>query len=152
MRITARTDYAARAMIELAAVEPDALLKAETIAERQDIPKRFLLNILHDLRVAKLVDSRRGNVGGYGLARPASEIAIADIIRAVEGPLADVHGMPPESLDYPEPATALRDVWLATRVAVREVLEKATLADIVGGQLPAHIQRDLTDPDALERR
>ena len=152
MRITAKTDYAVRAMIELAAASSNAPVKAETFAGRQDIPLRFLLNILNDLRVAKLVESRRGNEGGYRLARPARDIAVADIIRAVEGPLADVHGTPPESLEYPEPAAALRDVWLATRVAVRGVLESVTLADISTGELPAHIAADLTDPGALQRR
>lgn len=156
MRITAKTDYAVRAMVELAAASSrpggDSPVKAEVIAERQHIPLRFLLNILADLRVAKLVESRRGNEGGYRLGRDAAGISIADVIRAVEGPLADVHGTPPESLDFPAPATAMRDVWLATRMAVRGVLENVSLADAATGDLPHHVVRDLDYPGALQRR
>lgn len=152
MRITAKSDYAVRAMVELAAAPSDRPVKAEAIAERQGIPLRFLLNILADLRVARLVESRRGAEGGYRLAHPATDICVADVIRAIEGPLADVRGMPPENLDYPGPAAAMRDVWLATRVAVRSVLESVTLAAIARGELPDHVSEDLHSPGALERR
>lgn len=152
MRITAKTDYAVRGMVELASAPPTTLVKAEAIAERQHIPLRFLLNILNDLRVARLVESRRGNEGGYRLARPATDICVADIIRAVEGPLADVHGTPPEDIEYPQPTTALRDVWLATRSAVRGVLETVNVAHIAAGNLPPEIADELAHPDALHRR
>lgn len=152
MRVTAKSDYAVRALVELAATEGRQAVKAETVADHQQIPLRFLLNILSDLRVAKLVDSRRGSEGGYRLARAPSEISVADVIRAVEGPLADVRGTPPEELDYPAPASSLRDVWLATRVALRGVLETVTLENVAAGQLPSTVTDDLGDPEALHRR
>lgn len=150
MRITAKVDYAVRALIELAAATE--LLTADGIAERQRIPVRFLLNILNELRVARLVDSRRGREGGYRLARPPSEITVADVIRAVEGPLADVAGTSPEDLDYPAPTTGLRDVWIATRSAVRSVLETVTVAHIATSDLPISVTELLTHPEALHRR
>ena len=103
-------------------------------------------------RAAQLVASRRGQAGGYTIARPADEIAVADIIRAVEGPLADVHGTSPERLKFTPPATPLRDVWMATRAALRDVLEVTTLADIVSGDLPDSVTRELTRPGADHRR
>ncbi|MGH9187037.1 MAG: RrF2 family transcriptional regulator [Acidimicrobiales bacterium] len=152
MRITAKADYAIRAMVELAAGTPQAAVKAERIAGHQDIPLRFLLNILGELKLGRLVDSRRGPEGGYWLARDPASITLADVIRAVEGPLAEVHGIPPERLTYPAPATALRDVWIATRVVLRHVLEGVTVADIVAGALPSHIEAELADPGAWQRR
>lgn len=155
VRVTAKTDYALRALAELAAAGLEGgptLVKAETVAERQHIPLRFLLNILADLRLAKLVDSRRGSVGGYWLAAPADQISVADVVRAVEGPLADVHGKPPEEVEYPGPAAALREVWLATRVALRGVLERVTIADVVTGRLPEDVAAVLGQPGALRRR
>ncbi|MPZ66658.1 MAG: Rrf2 family transcriptional regulator [Pseudonocardiaceae bacterium] len=151
MRVTAKADYAVRAMVELAAA-PTALHTAEAVAERQGIPLRFLLNILNELRVARLVQSRRGREGGYRLARAAAEISVADVIRAVEGPLADVHGTSPEDLDYPGPTAALREVWIATRRAVRGVLETVSLAEIASGEPPVSITHELAQPDALRRR
>lgn len=150
MRITSKADYAVRAMIELAAA--DELRTAEDIACRQRIPVRFLLNILNELRVARLVDSRRGRDGGYRLARAASNITVADIVRAVEGPLADVAGTAPEELDYPEPTAPLREVWLATRGAVRGILETVTLTHLASSDLPSDVTDVLADPDALHRR
>jgi len=152
VRITARVDYAVRAMVVLAAAPSPAPMKAESIAVAQGIPLYFLLKILADLRAAQLVASRRGQAGGYSLARPADEVAVADIIRAVEGPLADVHGTSPELLKFAPPATPLRDVWIATRAALRDVLEVTTLADIVAGQLPASVTRELARPGAERRR
>jgi Rrf2 family protein len=151
VRISAKVDYAVRATVELAAA-PGRPVHADVLAERQQIPLRFLLNILGELRVARLVESRRGTEGGYWLARPADAITVADVIRAVEGPLADVHGVPPEELDYVGPAAALRDVWLATRVGLRRVLEQVTVADIASGRLPRAVQAELTRPDAWHRR
>lgn len=155
MRVTAKVDYALRAMAELAHAARSAessFLKAETIAENQGIPLRFLLNILGDLRVAGLVASRRGSDGGYALGRPAAQISAADVVRAVEGPLADVRGAPPEHLDYPHPAAALRQVWIATRAALRDILEVVTLEDLVEDNLPDTVSAQLSRPGALERR
>lgn len=149
MRISAKVDYAVRAMCVLAAHGDEVPLKAEQMAAAQDIPLSFLENILVDLKRAGFVRSLRGQVGGYRLARPASTITVADIIRAVEGPLADVRGIRPEGLVYDAPAAALRDVWLANRVGVRRVLEGVTIADVVSGTLPADVRRLLEDPDAL---
>ena len=113
MRITAKVDYAVRAAVELAAPPPGPM-KGDELARRQGIPAKFLENILADLRRAGIVASQRGAEGGYRLARPAADIRVADIIRAVEGPLADVHGSPPEEVDYTGPAVPLRRVWVAT--------------------------------------
>jgi Rrf2 family protein len=136
-------------MCELAARDAEAPLKADQLASAQDIPLSFLNNILVDLRRAGIVRSLRGQVGGHRLARPASEVTIADVIRAVEGPLADVRGIRPEALEFSGPATALRDVWLANRVGVRRVLERVTIADVVAGRLPSDVRELLADPDAL---
>ncbi len=149
MRISAKVDYAVRAMCELAAHGGDAPLKADQIATAQEIPLSFLNNILVDLRRAGLVRSLRGQVGGHRLARAAATITIADIIRAVEGPLADVRGIRPEALAFDGPAAALRDVWLANRVGVRRVLERVTIADVVAGVLPPDVRVLLDDPDVL---
>ena|SRR6476659_3618240 len=138
MRVTAKADYAVRAAVEIAAAG-DGPVKGETISRAQDIPVRFLENILGELRHAGLVRSQRGAEGGYWLARPPAEIAIADIIRAVEGPLASVRSEPPENLEYSGSAEPLRTVWLALRVNIRAVLETVTLADIVAGELPAAV-------------
>lgn len=152
MRITAKVDYAVRALVVLAAQERSDPVPAEAIATDQGIPVPFLLKILADLRTAQLVRSRRGAAGGYQLARDAGAITVADVIRAVEGPLADVRGEPPEDLDYPEPTRALREVWLATRVALREVLEQTTVDQIATGRLPAHVLAALNRPGAGRRR
>lgn len=149
MRISAKVDYAVRAMCEVAAHAGDAPLKADQIASGQEIPLSFLENILVDLRRAGFVRSLRGQVGGYRMARPASEITIADIIRAVEGPLADVRGIRPEALGFTGSAVALRDVWLATRVSLRNVLEQVSIADVVADRLPPSVRGLLDDPDAL---
>ncbi len=149
MRISAKVDYAVRAMCELAAHGGDAPLKAEQMAAAQEIPLSFLENILVDLKRAGIVRSLRGQVGGYRLARPAEAVSVADIIRAVEGPLADVRGVRPEALAYAGPARALRDVWLANRVGVRRVLEHVTIADVVAGELPPDVRGLLDDPEAL---
>jgi Rrf2 family protein len=149
VRISAKVDYAVRAMCELAAHRADVPLKAEQIASAQEIPLSFLENILVDLRRAGFVRSLRGQVGGYRMAKPPSEIMIADIIRAVEGPLADVRGMRPESLTFSGSATSLRDVWLATRVSLRRVLERVSVADVVAGTIPADVAALLDDPEVL---
>jgi Rrf2 family protein len=149
MRISAKVDYAVRAMCEIAAHQADVPLKAEQIASAQEIPLSFLENILVDLRRAGFVRSLRGQVGGYRMARPATQITIADVIRAVEGPLADVRGMRPEGLAFTGSAAALRDVWLATRVGLRRVLERVSIADVVAGEIPADVAALLEDPETL---
>lgn len=150
MRTTAKADYAVRAAVELASAGD--LLTAEQIAQAQSIPVNFLENILRDLRRAGIVESRRGQAGGYVLARPADEISVADVIRGVEGPLADVRGQAPEALAYPGAAETLRDVWVALRASVRAVLEQVTLADVARGELPQHVEELTRDAGAWSRR
>ena len=148
MRISAKTDYAVRAAVELAAAPGEGLLKAERIAEAQDIPLNFLENILAQLRQARIVDSRRGPEGGYLLARPAKEITLADVIRAIDGPLAGVSGRRPQDLEFKGTAEPMRDVWVAVRASLREVLERTTLADVAARKLPANVGKLTKDPDA----
>jgi Rrf2 family protein len=152
MRTTAKADYAVRAAVELAAVGTGDPVKAEQIAEAQSIPLNFLENILAELRRAGIVESRRGAAGWYLLARPAEEITLADVIRAVEGPLANVRGISPDLLEYEGSAERLRDVWVALRASVRAVLEQVTLADVAKGELPPHIAELTQSPDAWLRR
>lgn len=152
MRVTARSDYAIRALLELAAAAETAPMRAEAIARAQSIPAKFLENLLGDLRRARLVVSQRGAEGGYRLARPAATIALADVIRAVDGPLAAVRGEAPEDLDYPGSAAGLRDVWIALRASLRSVLETVTLADVASGGLPPSVRALLDDPAAWTRR
>jgi Rrf2 family protein len=149
MRISAKVDYAVRAMCELAAHQAQVPLKAEQIASAQEIPLSYLENILVDLRRAGFIRSLRGQVGGYLMAKPASAITIADVIRAVEGPLADVRGMRPESLEFKGNAEHLREVWLATRVGLRRVLERVSIADVVAGEINPEVASLLEDPEAL---
>ena len=148
MRVSAKTDYALRAAVELAAAPDDKPVKGERIARAQEIPLRFLENILMQLRHAGLVDSRRGADGGYRLARPATEVTLADVIRAIDGPLAGVSGARPETLDFEGTAAPMRDVWIAVRASLRAVLEHVTLAEVVAGELPAHVRELVADEDA----
>jgi Rrf2 family protein len=149
MRVSAKTDYALRAAVELAAAHGNGTpVKGERLATTQSIPLRFLENILLQLRHAGIVESRRGADGGYKLARPPEEITLADVIRAIDGPLAGVSGQRPETLDFKGTSEPLRDVWIAVRASLRGVLEGVTLADVASGGLPDHV-RSLTDePDA----
>ncbi|KZF01058.1 MAG: Rrf2 family transcriptional regulator [Rhodococcus sp. (in: high G+C Gram-positive bacteria)] len=151
MHITAKADYAVRTLLELAA-SADAPGKAEALAAAQNIPHKFLESVLSDLRRADLLRSRRGPDGGYWLARPAAEISVADVIRAVEGPLASVRGQRPEDVDYPGPAKPLQLVWLAVRANMRAVLEGVSLADIVADDIPPFIAELTADPAAWTRR
>lgn len=139
MRISERVDNAVRAMGELATVGDGAAMKAETIANRQSISLKYLLDILRDLKRAELVRSKRGPVGGFTLSRPASEISLADVFRAVDGPLADVHDESLRGLRYPPPAEQLPLVWMAIRASLRRVLETVTVADLVSGDLPGDV-------------
>jgi Rrf2 family protein len=151
VKITAKADYGVRAALELAAAGGGPV-KGERIAEAQDIPLKFLENILLELRHDGLVRSQRGPEGGYWLARPAEEIAIADVIRAVEGPLASVRGEPPEDVSYAGPSESLRTVWVALRANLRAVLDEVTLADVAAGRLPASVAALVEPPDAWVRR
>ena len=151
MRVSAKVDYAVRAAVELAAAG-EGPVKGDRIAEAQKIPLKFLENILSELRRAGIVASQRGAEGGYWLAVSADEVNIADIIRAVEGPLADVHGTPPERLKFNGAAEPLKEVWVATRASLRSVLEEVTLADIASGELPAVVGELVSDPTAWSRR
>jgi Rrf2 family protein len=144
MRISAKVDYAVRAAIELASAGGDPI-KGEAIADAQDIPLKFLENILGELKHTGIVASRRGAQGGYWLAKDADEVSLADIVRAVEGPLATVRGQGPESLEYKGEAEPLQKVWIALRANIREVMEDTTLADVVGGKLPSEV-RELSEP------
>ncbi|MFE2531242.1 RrF2 family transcriptional regulator [Streptomyces sp. NPDC059371] len=139
MRISARADYAVRAALQLAASRDEGPVKAEAIAEAQDIPHKFLEGILNDMRRSGLVLSQRGGNGGYRLARPAGEITIADVIRAVDGPLVSVRGVRPPDLSYTGPAQSLLPLWIALRSNVREILEGVSLADVASAQLPAEV-------------
>jgi Rrf2 family protein len=152
VRISAKTDYALRAAIELASLETDSPVKGEAIATAQGIPLRFLENILGDLRNAGIVESRRGVEGGYLLSRPADQIALADVIRAVDGPLANVAGTRPNLLEYQGSTERLRDIWVGVRAALRSVLEETTLADVANKKLPKHVEEMVADRDAWEVR
>lgn len=136
MRISERVDNALRAMAELAAVDDAEPLKAEAIAERQNISLKYLHDILRDLKRGELVRAKRGPDGGFTLARPAAEIALADVFRAIDGPLADVHDESLRSLTYEAPAEVLPLVWMAIRASLRRVLETVTVADLARGDLP----------------
>jgi Rrf2 family protein len=130
-----------RAAAELAAAQDDGVLvKGEQLARSQSIPQNFLENILTELRRAGIVHTRRGAEGGYQLARPAGEITVADVLRAVEGPLAAVQGNRPESLSYQGAAEHLPEVWIALRASLRSVLEHVTLADLASGKLPTVVK------------
>ena len=151
MQISARADYALRALLTLAA-SGDQLVKGEALAATQDLPLRFLENILTDLRRAGFVASRRGAEGGYQLCRPPAEITIGMVIRATEGPLAAVRGRRPEEASYEGAARHLQDVWIAVRVNMRRVLDEVSLADVVSGALPDVVTELGRDPDAWKAR
>jgi Rrf2 family protein len=152
VRISAKADYAVRATVELAAAADDKPVKAERIATAQEIPLNFLENILGELRHAGIVRSHRGADGGFRLARPADQLAIADVIRAVEGPLASVRGGPPEETAYPGASEALPRVWIAVRASLRQVVENVTVADVAAGTLPTAIEKLAEDPEAWVTR
>ena len=149
MRVSAKADYALRAVIELADAG-EGPVKGERIAQAQEIPLKFLENILGDLRHAGLIRSQRGAEGGYWLARAPDEITVADVVRAVEGPIANVRGLGPEAVEYVGVAGPLRDVWIAMRANLRAVLESVTVGDIARGELPSAIAELARDPDAWQ--
>ena len=148
MRVSAKADYAVRAVAELATAAPGEYIKADELARRQEIPRHFLDNILTDLRRGGIVATLRGAEGGSRLARPASEITIADIMRATEGPLAAVRDVRPEKLSYEGAATSLPKVWIGVRASLRSVLERVTVADLVADRLPRSVEKLLEDPEA----
>ncbi len=152
VRVSAKVDYAVRAAVELVGTSATAPRKGEDIAGAQNIPFKFLEGILAELRRDGMVGSQRGAEGGYWLARSPQSVSIADVIRAVEGPLADVHGTAPELLDLPGRAAPLRQVWVAARASLRAVLEAVTLADVAAGRLPPVVGRLVEDPEAWARR
>ena len=152
VRVSARADYAIRALLELAAASAGSSVRGDALAQAQQIPPKYLENLLADLRRARLVASQRGVNGGYRLARPASAITLADVIRAIDGPLAGVRDAAPEDVSYTGAATALRDIWVALRASMRTVLEATTLADVATGKLPAGVRKLLRDPEAWARR
>ena len=152
MRITAKADYAVRAALELAASPDGEPVKGERLADAQEIPLQFLEHILLDLKRHELVKAKRGVRGGYWLARDPEEITVADVIRAVEGPLANIHDISPEATEYPGNAAHLREVWVAVRANIRAVLEDVSIADVRTGNLPAAVTRLLDDPGAWEAR
>jgi Rrf2 family protein len=151
VKVTAKAEYAVRAMLELATTE-ESLLKGERIARSQGIPLKFLENILVDLRHADLVHAQRGAEGGYRLAREPAQITLGQVIRAVEGPLASVRGEPPERMAYAGSSENLQRVWIAVRASLRAVLDDLTLADVVAGRMPEHVRRLTEAPDAWLRR
>ncbi|MFD5101519.1 RrF2 family transcriptional regulator [Streptomyces albidochromogenes] len=148
MRISAKADYAVRAALQLAAAGDREPLKAEAIAEAQEIPHKFLEGILNDMRRGGLVVSRRGGNGGYRLAKPAGSISVADVIRVVDGPLVSVRGVRPPELTYTGPAASLLPLWIALRANVREVLDGVTLADLASAELPAAVSALAEEPAA----
>jgi len=137
-----------RALLTLAAAPDGVLVKGEDLAAAQRLPQRFLENIMIQLRRAGVVVSQRGAEGGYGLARPPEQINVADVLRAVEGPLAHVRGTRPEDTLYDGAASNLQQVWVAVRASIRRVLEQVTLRDIVEGTLPEDVVRLTADPEA----
>ena len=150
MRVSAKTDYALRALIELAIRPGGSPVSAEEIGRMQEIPHGFLQAILADLRRAGVVLSQRGQSGGWRLAREAADVTVADVIRAVDGPLVSVHGERPESVTYNESASALQHVWIAARSSLREVCEAVSIQDLADGRLPRLVEARTHDEDAWQ--
>ncbi len=152
MHVTAKADYAVRAAVELAAGSQDAPRKVDQVAQAQGIPVSFLENILTQLRSAGIVRSQRGPEGGYWLAHPPAEVNLAQIIRAVEGPLVGIRGQRPEEIEYQGSAESLQQVWVALRANLRKVLEHVTVADVAAGKLPPEIVALTKQEEAWETR
>jgi Rrf2 family protein len=153
VKISAKVDYAVQAVVEIAvATKRDTLISAEEISNRRDIPEKFLEGILTSLRKAGIVNSYRGPSGGFELAKKPDEVAVADIIRIIDGPLAAVRGFAPEEIEYSGPVKHVSDVWIATRSALRNVLENISIADIIEGEFDTAIAKMLNEKDARKRR
>jgi Rrf2 family protein len=151
VEISAKSDYAVRALLELAAHAPE-LVKIDGIVSEQQLPRKFVEAILGDLRRAGLVRSMRGADGGYALARPPGEISIGSVIRAVDGPLAEVRGLRPDEMNYTGVAEHLPGLWVAVRASLRRVLDETSLQQLLTGRMPPHVRRMIDDPDAWVRR
>ncbi|GAB3284845.1 RrF2 family transcriptional regulator [Microbacterium lacusdiani] len=152
MRISARADYAVRAVVALAQARLDGLIRAETIAADEEIPTAFLESILTQLRRAGLIESRRGAGGGFRLRRPAEEVTVADVVRAVDGPLVYVRDVRPSEMEYPQAGgRAMVELWVALRASVRNVLETTSIADLAEGRLPSVVRALVDDPSAWEQ-
>lgn len=147
MQISAKTDYAVRALLTLAS-HANELVKIDTVIADQGMPRKFVEAILGELRRAGIVRSQRGSEGGYGLARPAAQITLGSVLRAVDGPLAEVRGLRPQETEYAGVAEHLPEVWVAVRSSLRRVLDETTVADVLSGKLPAHVRRLNNEPDA----
>lgn len=147
MHISAKVDYAVRALLALT-VQDSGPVPGAALAESQGLPPKFLEGILAELRRSSIVASSRGSDGGYRLARPASTITLAEVIRAIDGPLAEVRGERPDKVSYEGAAVHLQEVWIAVRASLRTVLEATTLEDVAKGKLPAHVRKLAADPDA----
>jgi Rrf2 family protein len=152
MHVTAKADYAVRAVVELATSTQQAPRKVDEVAQAQGIPVSFLENILTQLRSSGIVRSQRGPEGGYWLAKPAEEVTLAHIIRAVEGPLVGVRGQRPEEIEYVGSAEALQSVWVALRANLRKVLEHVTVADVAAGKLPKDVLALTREEEAWQTR
>jgi Rrf2 family protein len=152
MHVTAKADYAVRAIVELAGSSQDAPRKVDDVAKAQAIPVSFLENILTQLRSSGIVRSQRGPEGGYWLAQPADQLNLADVIRAVEGPLVGVRGQRPEEIEYAGSAESLQQVWIALRASLRQVLEHVTVADVAAGRLPADVVALTREEEAWQTR
>ncbi len=151
VKVSAKSDYAVRALLELAQAG-EGPVKGERLAQAQEIPLKFLENILIDLRHAGIIRSQRGAEGGYWLARAPDRISVGEVIRAVDGPLASVRGEAPEDLDYDGAAKHLQEVWIAVRASLRSIVDELTLADVVAGRMPSRMKRLTEAPDAWSRR
>jgi Rrf2 family protein len=152
VHISAKADYAMRALLVMARSGHERPIKGAAIAEQQDMPTKYVENILVDLRRAGIVASQRGSEGGFRLARPATQITVADVVRATDGPLAEVRGLRPEEVSYDGAAEHLQSVWLAVRISLRNVLENLTLDQVATGKLPRTIAKMADDPEALLTR
>ncbi len=150
MRVSAKSDYALRALIEMAGGDSGRPVSAEELGRRQEIPHGFLQAILADLRKSGVVVSQRGQSGGWRLARPASEVSVADVIRAVDGPLVSVYGLRPESVEYNDSAAVLQHVWIAARHALRDVFEQVSIEQLSTAQLPEVVTTRTADEDAWQ--
>ena len=150
MRVSAKSDYALRALIEMASRADGRAVSAEELGRLQEIPHGFLQAILADLRRAGIVMSQRGQSGGWRLARSATDVTIADVIRAVDGPLVSVYGLRPEAVAYNEQAEVLQHVWIAARRALREVFEDVTIQALADGTLPDTVTSRTADDDAWQ--
>lgn len=150
MRVSAKSDYALRALIEMASRSDGRAVSAEELGRLQDIPHGFLQAILADLRRSGIVMSQRGQSGGWRMGRPADDVSVADVIRAVDGPLVSVYGLRPEAVSYNESADVLQHVWIAARSALRDVFEQVSIQQLADGKLPKPITARTADDDAWQ--